>query len=288
MPIVISKKDNRVTVFIERNLLSLKCHLFITDRVVANSIFKRQNFSFYSYYEINRLPRYKDLLNLRSDFCFKRLKYMIPKIIFPPVVYFDNNDILFFPETSYLNFPNAEFPVENFINSNKKYLEWFPVNYSVLYKASLINVPKQLVDCERLFDKNVIKIKKLVKDIGDLKDLISTEIKDFFLYDDSNFIKGTFFTELNKDIQAYGIISLLDNDSSKRLINSKNKIKFNVLSDAKREFLIFQLEDLLTPQKIQTIDSKITNFSILIKPETMERKIVDQVKIEGLQKFEQY
>ena len=120
---------------------------------------------------------------------------------------------------------NAEFPVENFINSNKKYLEWFPVNYSVLYKASLINVPKQLVDCERLFDKNVIKIKKLVKDIGDLKDLISTEIKYFFLYDDSNFIKGTFFTELNKDIQAYGIISLLDNDSSKRLINSKNRIR---------------------------------------------------------------
>ena len=44
----------------------------------------------------------------------------------------------------------------------------------------------------------------------------------------------------------------------------------------------------MTPKKIETIDSKITNFSILQKPKTMERKIIDQVKIEGLQKFEQY
>ena len=101
-------------------------------------------------------------------------------------------------------------------------------------------------------------------------------------------VKVLFFTELNKNIQAYGIISLSDNNSAKRLITSKNKIKFNVLSDTEREFLTFQLEDLLTPQKIQTLDSKINNFSILIKPETMERKIIDQVKIEGLQKFEQY
>ena len=72
------------------------------------------------------------------------------------------------------------------------------------------------------------------------------------------------------------------------MITSKNKIKFNVLSDTEREFLTFQLEDLLTLQKIQTLDSKINNFSILIKPETMERKIIDQVKIKGLQKFEQY
>ena len=44
----------------------------------------------------------------------------------------------------------------------------------------------------------------------------------------------------------------------------------------------------MTPKKIETIDSKITSFSILQKPKTMERKIIDQVKIEGLQKFEQY
>ena len=180
-------------IWIERNLQSLKCHLFITDRIVANSIFKSQNFSFYSYYAINRLPRYQDLLNLRSDLCFTRLKYMIPKILIPSIIYFYKNDILFFPETNYLNFPKPEFPVGKFINSNKKYLEWFSVNYSVLYKTSLVDIPKPLIDCEKLFDKNVIVIKKLVKDIGDLKDLISTILKDFYLYDDSNFIQGTFF-----------------------------------------------------------------------------------------------
>ena len=193
LPIVISKKSGKVEIWIERNLQSLKCHLFITDRIVANSIFKSQNFSFYSYYAINRLPRYQDLLNLRSDLCFTRLKYMIPKILIPSIIYFYKNDILFFPETNYLNFPKPEFPVGKFINSNKKYLEWFSVNYSVLYKTSLVDIPKPLIDCEKLFDKNVIVIKKLVKDIGDLKDLISTILKDFYLYDDSNFIQGTFF-----------------------------------------------------------------------------------------------
>ena len=178
---------------------------------------------------------------------------MIPKLTIPPALYFDRTDINFFPETNYLNFPKAEFPLGTFKNSNKKYLEWFSVRYSILYKTSLNNIPKTLIECEKLFDKNVIVIKKLVKDIGDLKDIISTELRDFYLYDDSNFIQGTvyFFTELNKNIQAYRIISLSDNNNVKRLISSKNKIKFNVLSDTEREFLTFQSEDLLTPQKFK-------------------------------------
>ena len=254
MPIVISKKFNKVKVWVERNLQSLKCHLsLIENRIVSNTIYKVANFSLSNYYDIKSLPRYTDLLKLRSDLCGKRFKYMIPKLTIPPALYFDRTDINFFPETNYLNFPKAEFPLGTFKNSNKKYLEWFSVCYSILYKTSLNNIPKTLIECEKLFDKNVIVIKKLVKDIGDLKDIISTELRDFYLYDDSNFIQGTvyFFTELNKNIQAYRIISLSDNNNVKRLISSKNKIKFNVLSDTEREFLTFQSEDLLTPQKFK-------------------------------------
>ena len=50
--------------------------------------------------------------------------------------------------------------------------------------------------CEELFDKNVLPIKKLVKDIGDLNNLTIKETKTFFLYDDSNLISNTFFAEL--------------------------------------------------------------------------------------------
>ena len=103
--------------------------------------------------------------------------------------------------------------------------------------------------CEELFDKNVLPIKKLVKDIGDLNNLTIKETKNFFLYDDGNLISNTFFTELNKKIQAYGYISLLYNNSNERLITSKNRLKFNVLVDTEREFLTLQLEDILTPKK---------------------------------------
>ena len=56
-------------------------------------------------------------------------------------------------------------------------------------------IQKPLTDCEKLFDKDVFEVKQLVKDIG-----------DFILYDESDFIKETFFTELNKKIPFYGII----------------------------------------------------------------------------------
>ena len=56
-------------------------------------------------------------------------------------------------------------------------------------KSYIRNIPKPLTDCEKLFDKDVLEIKQLVKDIGDLKNLIHKEQKNFILYDDSNIIK---------------------------------------------------------------------------------------------------
>ena len=47
-----------------------------------------------------------------------------------------------------------------------------------------------------MLDKDVLEIKQLVKDIGGLKTLIHWEQKKFILYDDSNIISNTFFTEL--------------------------------------------------------------------------------------------
>ena len=85
-----------------------------------------------------------------------------------------------------------------------------------------------------MFDKNVLPIKKLVKDIGNLNNLTIKETKNFFLYDDSNLISNTFFTELNKKMQTYGYISLLYNNSDKRLITLKNRLKFNALVDIEK------------------------------------------------------
>ena len=62
-------------------------------------------------------------------------------------------------------------------------------------------------------------------------------------------ISNTFSTELNKKIQCYGYISLLYNNSDKHLVNSKNRLNFNVLINDQREYLTLQLEDILTPKK---------------------------------------
>ena len=109
----------------------------------------------------------------------------------------------------------------NFFISNNSYSKWFKSNYYVLYSISLIDIPEPLTQCEKLFDKNVLPIKKLVKGIGDLNNLTIKETKNYFLYDDSNFISNTFFTELNKKIECYGFISLLYNNSDKKFVNSK-------------------------------------------------------------------
>ena len=48
------------------------------------------------------------------------------------------------------------------------------------------------------------------------------------------------------------------------------------------------MENTLTPKKIETVDSKITNFSILSVERQNKMVIADKFIIEGFQNFEQY
>ena len=191
------------------------------------------------------------------------------------------------PRTEYNKIPLREYPLTNVFIQNNRYTKWFKNNYNVFYSPSVVDIPESLTKCKELFDYNVLPIKKLVKGIGDLNKLTIKETKNFFLYDDSNLISNPLFTELNKKIQAYGYISLLYNKSDEQLITLKNRLKFKVLVDIEKEFLTQQLEDILTPKKIETTDSKIKNVSILVTGK-MNRKIIDQVIVEGFQDFEQY
>ena len=69
-------------------------------------------------------------------------------------------------------------------------------------------------------------------------------------------------------------------------------LKFNILYDVKRENITIHLENILKPEKIEKVDSKITNFLILSnkkqntcnRKRKMQRKIIDEFKIEGLLK----
>ena len=105
------------------------------------------------------------------------------------------------------------------------------------------------------------------------------------MYDDSNIITNTFFTEFDKKKQCYGFISLEYNHVNENLINSKNKLSFKIKHNIKKEFLTLQLEDILTPKKIETDDSKIKNFSILSVEKQKNMNIIDEFKIEEFQNF---
>ena len=80
------------------------------------------------------------------------------------------------------------------------------------------------------------------------------------------------FTELNKNISSYVIISLHYDYNKKKLINWKSKSGFNINKNIKKEFITLQLEEALAPKKIETEDSKMTNISVLTVSELKKKK----------------
>ena len=86
------------------------------------------------------------------------------------------------------------------------------------------------------------------------------------LYDDSDIITHTFFTEVNKKIPCYGMI-YLEYENDERLITPQNALKFNIRYETRKENITLQLENILNPKKIETVDSKIKNVSILVTKE---------------------
>ena len=49
-------------------------------------------------------------------------------------------------------------------------------------------------------------------------------------------------------------------NSDKQLVNSKNRLKFNILRNIEKEFLTLQLEDILTPKKLKRLTQKLEIF----------------------------
>ena len=69
----------------------------------------------------------------------------------------------------------------------------------------------------------------LVKEIGDINKY-KIEQENYFLYDDSNMIETSFFSELNTRIQIYGLISYFSDDKKNiaKLITPQKRLKFTV------------------------------------------------------------
>ena len=71
--------------------------------------------------------------------------------------------------------------VIDFSISNPTYKKWFKTGYTIFDELTTVNIPEPISQCEKLFDKNLLPIKKLVKDIGNLDNLTIKETKIFFI-----------------------------------------------------------------------------------------------------------
>ena len=144
-----------------------------------------------------------------------------------------------------------------------KYRKWH-----IFYELKK-DIPKNLTKCEELFDKNVLEIKKLVDDIGELNEVVTYQQLNLVLYDDSNLIEPIFIQRFNKHIQIYGFISVpIANKKRNNLINSDNILQFNINHEINKEYLTLQVEHLESSGKVSTSDSKVHNFSILANKKT--------------------
>ena len=126
---------------------------------------------------------------------------------------FTNNDMVLLQNTKYNQLPNIK--EDKNVNRNL-YINCFKFSIyqmvnspsEISFKDVFKDIPRPLTEGEKLFDKNVLKIKKLEKEIGDLNDAIFKETKKFNLYDDSNFIFNTFFTELKNTVLRFYFVTL--------------------------------------------------------------------------------
>ena len=92
------------------------------------------------------------------------------------------NELIFYPYNYYGSFGQVGYPVMRFESvspATKKYKEWLGTDNRIFMKPYIKKIPKPLKYCEELFDKDVLEIKQLVKDIGDLKTFNPKRTKKF-------------------------------------------------------------------------------------------------------------
>ena len=115
------------------------------------------------------------------------------------------------------------------------------------------------------------------------------------MYHESNYINHTCYTELNKKLQLYGLISTSAiGIEITNLIKPENSLKFRVFYNKYMDHIVLQLKDIRKTGKTETKDAKVTNFSILsTKPKRkvgsktkISYQLADKIRIVGLQYYD--
>ena len=216
----------------------------------------------------------KQLNVLYPNYCFNHLSKFESQNRRTRSTNWEGSDIKLVPSNEYKKHgqtKKVDFTTDflKFNISNDKYKDWISTENGIFFYELKKDIPKNLTKCEELFDKNVLEIKKLVDNIGELNEVVTYQQLNLVLYDDSNLIEPIFIQRFNKHIQIYGFISVpIANKKRNNLINSDNILQFNINHEINKEYLTLQVEHLESSGKVSTSDSKVHNFSILANKKT--------------------
>ena len=165
-------------------------------RVRGRTFLTQNRMKYMGEYSLN-VNDQKELHSIRPSFQLKIFhKWMKVKVAAQNY----QNELTFYPYNYYGSFGQVRYPVMSFETvspATKKYTEWLGTDNRIFMRPYIKKIPKPLKYCEELFDKDVLEIKQLVKDIGDLNTLIHREQKKFVLHDDSSLISNFLHFLLN-------------------------------------------------------------------------------------------
>ena len=204
------------------------------------------------------------------------------------------DEIFFYPQTAYRKFGQPEYNSSLMIARPDKnafhYKRYLNSDREIFKKPYFKKIPSTLTAAELLFDKDVLEIKDLVTKTQNIinEQNYPDAQRNFVLYDNSSIVQETFFTELKKNIAAYGLFSTRHRQKNTNLIDSQNRLEFMVENNIKKQSITLQLEDLLEPKIIATQDSKMSNITILKVAELPKKKIVENFFIQGIQRFDKF
>ena len=254
---------------------------------IENTIHEKSTFlGFYNIIDRDK----KRLEKLLPNYSFKRLS----KFRGNGTTEWGSNDIIY-PSAKLANPTDKKIfdPKTNFmriLSENKKYKDYLTSNHGVFFNPVRKKMPHDIKNCEKTFDEEVLKIKKLVEEIGTPKEIPEYEQINLALYDETNIIEETFVQRLNKKIQLYGIASIpFAHIKKNHVVSLNNILPFRINEDTKKHKITFSLQNLEGKSPIETTDNKIYNLSILsVEKDKKMPKIEKEITIEALQAFDKY
>ena len=267
-------------------------HQFFTFGTESTSFLQNKN-------TLMQYCKFNGFYNITND-DLKKIKKILPDFSFKILskwqgygyTNISNNDI-FYPSAKFLHPTDTNIfdPKEEFmtVSSQKKYKDYLSCNEGIFFKDVIIKLPQNIETCEKIFDEEVLKIKKLVKSIGEIKNIPEYEQINVALYDESNIIEETFVQRINKKIQLYGIASIpFAHTKKNHIVSLQNLLPFRINQNIIKHKITFSLQNLEGKNPVETNDNKVYNLSIIAVEDKKMPKIKKEIMIEALQSFDKY